>query len=145
MWSCLCDPTFSRFSGTPTCDRDTDTDRHRQTDTGPWLVVVVISNRRRRPRNTGNDRRHLCTPCMRCGLCVLVTTCGNWFIPFVSYTMHIIQVKKKLTGNLSRLGLTPHLAILQTVDYSIVHYGAAAAAAITTATNYSCCCYATAE
>ena len=28
MWCCLCDPTFSRFSRTPTCDRETD----RQTD-----------------------------------------------------------------------------------------------------------------
>jgi len=30
VWCCLCDPTFSRFSRTPTCDRQTD----RQTDTG---------------------------------------------------------------------------------------------------------------
>ena len=30
----VCDPTFCRFSRTPACD----TDRHRQTDTGPWLV-----------------------------------------------------------------------------------------------------------
>ena len=29
MWCCLCDPLFSRFSRTPTCDR--------QMDTGPWL------------------------------------------------------------------------------------------------------------
>ena len=29
MWFCLCDPVFSRFSGTPTCDRQTQTDRHR--------------------------------------------------------------------------------------------------------------------
>ena len=35
VWCCLCDPTFSRFSRTPTCDRQTDTDRqrHRQTQT----------------------------------------------------------------------------------------------------------------
>ena len=26
---CLCDPTFSRFSRTPTCDTQTQTDRHR--------------------------------------------------------------------------------------------------------------------
>jgi len=32
VWFCLCDPMFSRFSRTPTCDRQTDT------DTGPWLV-----------------------------------------------------------------------------------------------------------
>ena len=30
VWCCLCDPTFSRFSRTPTYDRQTDTD--------PWLV-----------------------------------------------------------------------------------------------------------
>ena len=29
VWCCLCDPTFSRFSRTPTCDRQTDTDGHR--------------------------------------------------------------------------------------------------------------------
>jgi len=29
VWCCLCDPTFSRFSRTPTCDRQTQTDRHR--------------------------------------------------------------------------------------------------------------------
>ena len=29
VWCCLCDPTFCRFSRTPTCDRRTDTDRHR--------------------------------------------------------------------------------------------------------------------
>ena len=34
---CLCDPTFSRFSRTPTCDRQTDT------DTGPWLVPRMHS------------------------------------------------------------------------------------------------------
>ena len=27
VWCCLCDPTFSRFSRTPTCDGQTD--RHR--------------------------------------------------------------------------------------------------------------------
>jgi len=32
VWCCLCDPTFSRLNRTPTCDR------HRQTDTGSWLV-----------------------------------------------------------------------------------------------------------
>jgi len=37
VWCCLCDPTFSRFSRTPTCDR------HRQTDTGPWLVPRMHS------------------------------------------------------------------------------------------------------
>jgi len=36
----LCDPTFSRFSRTPTptCDRQTD----KQTDTEPWLVPSVV-------------------------------------------------------------------------------------------------------
>ena len=29
VWCCLCDPTFSRFSRTPTCDRHRQTDRHR--------------------------------------------------------------------------------------------------------------------
>jgi len=29
VWCCLCDPTFCRFSRTPTCDRRTRTDRHR--------------------------------------------------------------------------------------------------------------------
>jgi len=28
-WCYLCDPTFSRFSRTPTCDRHRQTDRHR--------------------------------------------------------------------------------------------------------------------
>ena len=28
MWCCLCDPTFCRFSRTPACDRQTETDRH---------------------------------------------------------------------------------------------------------------------
>ena len=37
VWCWLCYPTFSRFSGTPTCDR------HRQTDTGPWLVPRMHS------------------------------------------------------------------------------------------------------
>jgi len=36
-----CDPLFSRFSRTPTCDRQTD--RHKQTDTGPWLVPRMHS------------------------------------------------------------------------------------------------------
>jgi len=31
VWRCLRDPTFSRFSRTPTCDRQARTDR--QTDT----------------------------------------------------------------------------------------------------------------
>ena len=31
VWCCLCDPMFSRFSITPTCDRHRRTDRHRQT------------------------------------------------------------------------------------------------------------------
>jgi len=35
----LRDPTFSRFSSTPTCDRQTD----GQTDTGPWLVPRMHS------------------------------------------------------------------------------------------------------
>jgi len=29
-WCCFCDPVFSRFSRTPTCDRRTDTDRRTQ-------------------------------------------------------------------------------------------------------------------
>ena len=29
VWCCLCDPTFCRFSKTPACDRQTDTDGHR--------------------------------------------------------------------------------------------------------------------
>ena len=39
MWGCLCDPSFSRFSRTPTCDRQTDTD----SDTGPWVVARMHS------------------------------------------------------------------------------------------------------
>ena len=31
VWCCLCDPTFSRFSRTPTCDRQTQRDTDRQT------------------------------------------------------------------------------------------------------------------
>jgi len=41
VWCCLCDSTFSRFSRTMTCDRQTDT--HTQTDTGPWLVPRMHS------------------------------------------------------------------------------------------------------
>ena len=37
LWCCLCDPTFSRFSRTPTCDG--------QTDTGPWLVPRMENDR----------------------------------------------------------------------------------------------------
>ena len=29
MWCCSCDPLFSRFSRTPTCDTQTDRHRHR--------------------------------------------------------------------------------------------------------------------
>ena len=32
VWHCLRNPTFSRFSRTPTCDRQTDRQTHRQTD-----------------------------------------------------------------------------------------------------------------
>ena len=32
MWRCLRHPTFSRFSRTPTCDRQTHRQTHRQTD-----------------------------------------------------------------------------------------------------------------
>ena len=39
MWFCLCDPVFSRFSRTATCDRQTDTGM----DTGPWLVLRMHS------------------------------------------------------------------------------------------------------
>jgi len=37
VWCCLCDRIFSRFSRTPTCDRQT------QTDTCPWLVPRMHS------------------------------------------------------------------------------------------------------
>jgi len=37
VWCYVCDPTSSRFSRTPTCDRQT------QTDTGPWLVPRMHS------------------------------------------------------------------------------------------------------
>jgi len=45
VWCSLCDRPFSRFSRTPTCDRqtDTDTDTDRRTDTGPWLVPRMHS------------------------------------------------------------------------------------------------------
>jgi len=32
VWCCLCDPTFCRFSRTPTCDRHRRTQTDRQTD-----------------------------------------------------------------------------------------------------------------
>jgi len=38
VWCCFCDPTFSRFSGSPTFDGRTDRQTDRRTDTGPWLV-----------------------------------------------------------------------------------------------------------
>jgi len=50
VWCCLCDPTFSRFSRTPTCDRQTDT------DTGPWLVPRMHSIARQK-RNRQTDGR----------------------------------------------------------------------------------------
>ena len=37
----MCDPKFGRFSRTPACDRQTQT----QTDTGPWLYRVCIASR----------------------------------------------------------------------------------------------------
>ena len=40
---CLSDPVFSRFSKTPTCDRQTQTDRQTDTDTSPWLVTRMHS------------------------------------------------------------------------------------------------------
>ena len=44
VWCCcLCDPTFSRFSRTPTCDRHRQTQTDRRTDTGPWLVPRMHS------------------------------------------------------------------------------------------------------
>ena len=49
VWCCLCDPTFSHFSRTPTCDRH----RHRETDTGPWLVPLMHSIARLKLK-TGN-------------------------------------------------------------------------------------------
>ena len=42
VWCCLCDPAFSRFSRTPTCDRQT------QMDTGLWLVPRMHSKQEAR-------------------------------------------------------------------------------------------------
>ena len=39
MWYCLCDPTFSRFSRTPTCDGRTD----GRTQGHAWLVQRMHS------------------------------------------------------------------------------------------------------
>jgi len=41
VWCCLCNPVFSRFSRIPTCDRQTQTDRHRH-----------------RPMDSTTDARH---------------------------------------------------------------------------------------
>jgi len=38
LWCCLYDPTFSRFSRTPTSDGRTDRRTDGRTDTGPWLA-----------------------------------------------------------------------------------------------------------
>ena len=43
VWCCLCDPTFSCFSRTPTCDRRADDRQTQQTNTGPWLVPRMHS------------------------------------------------------------------------------------------------------
>jgi len=39
VWRCFCDPAFSRFSRTPTCDRRTD----GQTDTRRQLIPALVS------------------------------------------------------------------------------------------------------
>ena len=39
MWCCFCDPTFSRFSRTPTCGGQTD----GRTDRGPCIASRVKS------------------------------------------------------------------------------------------------------
>jgi len=43
VWCYLCDPMFSRFSRTPTRDRQTDRQIQTQTDAGPWLVLRMHS------------------------------------------------------------------------------------------------------
>ena len=51
VWCCLCDPLFSHFSRTPTCDRDrhrrtdTDTDRHRlmASTADAWHRIRILS------------------------------------------------------------------------------------------------------
>jgi len=48
---------FSRFSTAYGCDEQTHTHTHRQTH-----------RQTHRPRNVGNSRPHLCTPCVRCDL-----------------------------------------------------------------------------
>ena len=52
----MCDPTFSRFSRTPTCDRQTDT------DTGPWLVPRMHRAVKTRSHHTGVSPSSL-APC----------------------------------------------------------------------------------
>ena len=47
MWRCLRDPTFSRFSRTPTCDRQADTRLGRR---------AVISQSRARPLITNRSK-----------------------------------------------------------------------------------------
>jgi len=69
MWCSLCDPTFSRFSRTPTCDG--------RTDTGPWLVPRMHSMIASRGKIGGNGCKYVFTAYasrrrrVRCsGICV---------------------------------------------------------------------------
>ena len=48
MWCCLCDPTFSRFSRTPTCVRQTRTDRQTQ---GHSIYRASIASRGKKLTN----------------------------------------------------------------------------------------------
>ena len=52
MWCCLCDPTFSRHSRTPTCDR------HRQTQPMASTADAIASRGKKEP-GFGNPRKHL--------------------------------------------------------------------------------------
>jgi len=55
VWFCLCDSKFIRFSRTPTCDRQTQTDRH-----GPMASIAdalhraVIQEAQLSPRDRAN-------------------------------------------------------------------------------------------
>ena len=103
MWCCLCDPTFCRFSRTPACDRQTDTDGHR-----PMASTADAQHRAVKIRHNVNlltnrfykiwnlhlhdpqqdARRMLCTD-------TPLTTCWHWPIFTIS---QFKSLRKQLTA-----------------------------------------------
>ena len=58
VWCCLCDPTFSRFSRTPTCDGRTDGQTHEQTQGhGQYRGCIALRGKNGRKANTETVNR----------------------------------------------------------------------------------------